>query len=160
MRTDAACCRPQSPPPPPAATGVAFAGSARTSSFDLTVTTADGDRVTISSSTTELLGGVAAAGKDGTTRTGGSTSESSFSVSIEGTLDRDELRDLRKLAKLLRRAAEGQDIDRLARRLSRPDMDSIASVSASASESVVMVAGVLTLGPAESSASEASLPRA
>lgn len=61
---------------------------------------------------------------------------------------RDELRDLRKLAKRLRRASEGDDIGRLARRLSRPDMDSIASVNASSSESVVMVAGVLTLGPA------------
>jgi hypothetical protein len=126
---------------------VAFAASARTSSFDLTVTTADGDRVTISSSTTELLGGVAVEGRDASGGAGASASESSFSVSVEGTLDRDELRDLRKLAKVLRRAAEGHDIGKLARRLSRPDMESIASVSASSSESVVMVAGVLTLGP-------------
>ena len=148
MRTDAVSCR----PPSPASTGVAFAGSARTSSFDLTVATADGDRLTISSTTTELLGGVAIEGRDGSSRTGASSSETSFSLSVEGTLDRDELRDLRKLAKLLRRAAEGHDVGKLARRLSRPDMDSIASVSASASESVVMVAGVLTLGPPLSSA--------
>ena len=111
-----------------------------------------GDRLTISSTTTELLGGVAIEGRDGSSRTGASSSETSFSLSVEGTLDRDELRDLRKLAKLLRRAAEGQDVGKLARRLSRPDMDSIASVSASASESVVMGAGVLTLGPPLSSA--------
>lgn len=114
----------------------------------MTVTTADGDRVTISSTTTELLGGVAVEGKDGSRRAGASQSETSFSLSVEGTLDRDELRDLRKLAKFLRRAAEGHDVGKLARRLSRPDMDSIASVSASTSESVVMVAGVLTVGAA------------
>ena len=38
--------------------GAAFAGAARTSSFDFTLTTADGDRVTLSTSTTDVLGAV------------------------------------------------------------------------------------------------------
>ena len=45
---------------PQAGVGAAFAGAARTSSFDFTLTTADGDRVTLSTLT--LIGGVLAFG--------------------------------------------------------------------------------------------------
>lgn len=129
------------PPPPQAA---AFAGAVRSSSFDITVTTADGDRVTLSAEETSSIAGVATidGGQAGT-----STSESSFSLTVEGSLDKGEIRDLRKVLKLLAKAGADQDSSRLAKRLSRPDMDTIADVEASFSESIALIGGVLVLAP-------------
>ena len=133
-----------------AARAAAVAGAVRSTSLDLTVTTADGDRVTLSASQSASIGGVATS--DGR-RAGTSTSASTFSLAVEGSLDRGELRDLRKVLKLLAKAAADQDAGRLASRLSRPDMDSIASMQASMTESVAVVGGVIALGPAPSAAS-------
>lgn len=144
MRVDAASCQPQ----PVVGTGAAFAGAARTSSFDVTLTTADGDRVTLSTSTTDVLGAVSVTGQDCTRQAAVTSSETSFSLTMEGTLDKDELRDLRKVAKFLAKAAAGHDVEKLARRLSRPDLDTVASVSASASQSLTLIGGVLAFGPA------------
>jgi hypothetical protein len=116
----------------------------RSASLDVTITTADGDRVTLSASQSSSIAGVATS--EGR-RAGVSTSDATFSMSVEGTLDRGELRDVRKVLKLLAKAAAHQDSDRLARRLSRPDLDNIATVQASYAESVTVIGGVLTLGP-------------
>lgn len=130
------------PPTPPSA---AFAGAVRSSSFDIMVTTADGDRVTLSAEQTSSIAGVATS--DGG-RAGTSASESSFSLTVEGSLDKGEIRDLRKVLKLLAKAGADQDSSRVAKRLSRPDMDTIAGVEASFSKSVAVIGGVLLLAPA------------
>ena len=154
MRVDSASCHPQ----PHTGVGVAFAGAARTSSFDFTLTTADGDRVTLSTSTTDVLGAVSVTDKDGTSQAAVTSSETTFSLTVEGTLDKHELRDLRKVAKFLAKAAAGHDVEKLARRLSRPDLDTVASVSASASQSLTLIGGVLAFGPAPQSADESPEP--
>ena len=144
MRVDSAPCHPQ----PQTGVGAAFAGAARTSSFDFTLTTADGDRVTLSTSTTDVLGAVSVTDKDGMSQAAVTSSETTFSLTVEGTLDKHELRDLRKVARFLAKAAAGHDVEKLARRLSRPDLDTVASVSASASQSLTLIGGVLAFGPA------------
>lgn len=144
MRVDSAASQIQ----PLAGAGAAFAGAARTSSFDFTLTTADGDRVTLSTSTTDVLGAVSVTDPDGTSQAAVTSSETTFSLTVEGTLDKHELRDLRKVAKFLAKAAAGYDVEKLARRLSRPDLDTVATVSASASQSLTLIGGVLAFGPA------------
>ena len=126
----------------------AFVGAARTSSFDLTLTTEDGDRVTLSTDTTDVLGAVSVTDKDGTSQAAVASSESTFSLTVEGSLDKDEWRDLRKVTKFLAKAAAGYDVEKLAKRLSRPDLGTVASVSASASQSLTLIGGVLAFGPA------------
>jgi hypothetical protein len=142
MRVDSTSC-----PQPQTGVGAAFAGAARTSSFDFTLTTADGDRVTLSTSTTDVLGAVSLT-DDGTRKATVTSSETTLGLTVEGTLDKHELRDLRKVARFLAKAAAGHDVERLAGRLSRPDLDTVASVSASASQSLTLIGGVLAFGPA------------
>jgi hypothetical protein len=165
MRVDSAASVPQPQTGTPAAPklqssegGAAFAGAARTSSVDFTLTTADGDRVTLSTATTEVLGAVAVTGKDGTSQAAVASSETTFSLTVEGSLDKDELRDLRKVAKFLAKAAAGRDVEKLAKRLSRPDLGTVASVSASASQSLTLIGGVLAFGPAPVQSAEDTQP--
>jgi len=154
MRVDSASSQPQ----PQTRTGAAFAGAARTSSFDFTLTTADGDRVTLSTSTTDVLGAVSVTDQDGTRQAAVTSSETAFSLTVEGSLDKHELRDVRKVAKFLAKAAAGYDVEKLARRLSRPDLDTVASVSASASQSLTLIGGVLAFGPAAEQTTEGPQP--
>jgi hypothetical protein len=146
MRVDscAPCHLPRQAEASSAKTAAAVAGQVQSRSLDVTITTADGDRVTLSASQSASLAGVATS--DGR-RAGVSSTESSVSLTVEGSLDRRELRDLRTVLKVLAKAAAHQDSDRLARRLSRPDLDTIATVQASYSESAAVIGGVLTLGP-------------
>ena len=150
------------PSHPPSHTGVgaAFAGAARTSSLDFTLTTADGDRVTLSTSTTDVLGAVSVTDQDGTSQAAVTSSATTFSLTVEGTLDKHELRDLRKVTKFLAKAAAGHDVEKLAKRLSRPDLDTVASVSASAVQSLTVIGGVLAFGPAPEETPEEALPAA
>ena len=154
MRVDSAASHPH----PLAGAGAAFAGAARTSSFDFTLTTADGDRVTLSTSTTDVLGAVSVTDPDGTSQAAVTSSETTFSLTVEGTLDKHELRDLRKVAKFLAKAAAGYDVEKLARRLSRPDLDTVATVSARASQSLTLIGGVLAFGPAPAPPADAPQP--
>ena len=155
MRVDSTC-HPQSQP----GIGAAFAGAARTSSFDFTLTTAEGDRVTLSTSTTDVLGAVSVTDKDGTSQAAVSSSDTTFSLTVEGTLDKGELRDLRKVVKFLAKAAAGHDVEKLTRRLSRPDLDTVASVSASASQSLTLIGGVLAFGPPPAATTDEPAPAA
>jgi len=165
MRVDSAASVPQPQARTPAAPklqsseggGAAFVGAARTSSFDFTLTTKDGDRVTLSADTTDVLGAVSVTDNDGTTQAAVASSETTFSLTVEGSLDKDELRDLRKVAKFLAKAAAGYDAEKLAKRLSRPDLGTVASVSASASQSLTLIGGVLAFGPAPAPAEESQL---
>jgi hypothetical protein len=154
MRVDSAASVPQ----PQTGTAAAFTGAARTSSMDFTLTTADGDRVTLSTATTEVLGAVAVTGKDSTSQAAFASSETTLSLTVEGSLDKDELRDLRKVAKFLAKAAAGRDVGKLAKRLSRPDLGTVASVSASASQSLTLIGGVLAFGPAPAQSGEDTQP--
>jgi hypothetical protein len=156
MRVDSATSVPQPQTGTPGAPklrsseggGAAFVGAARTSSFDFTLTTEDGDRVTLSTDTTDVLGAVSVTDKDGTRQAAVASSETTLSLTVEGSLDKDELRDVRKVTKFLAKAAAGYDVEKLARRLSRPDLGTVASVSASASQSLTLIGGVLAFGPA------------
>jgi hypothetical protein len=66
----------------------------------------------------------------------------SFSISVEGELSRKELADVRKVVKALQRAAAKGDAERLLHRLSRPDLDTIASVAGSVRSETVVSAAV------------------
>jgi hypothetical protein len=135
------------PPSQDGSGGAAFAGVSRTSAFDLTVTTRDGDTVTISASRTSTTGAAAVSTADGDARAATQSSSASLSFTVEGTLDHDELVDLAKVVKLLGRAASGHHADKLLRRLSRPDLDTLSSVSGSVSDTLAVIGGVLAFGP-------------
>jgi hypothetical protein len=122
------------------------AGLSRSRSFDLIVTTKDGDTVKISSSTTSTIGAARSIGADGTEKTAVvGESSSAVSVQVTGTLDRDELVDLKKTLKALEHAGHGRHAGWLERRLSRPDLGSLASISASGRQSVAIIGGTLVL---------------
>jgi len=105
-----------------------------TRATELRVTTDEGDRVTISTSSTRALSYAAASGVAGGTRASAesmtASGSDSLSIIVEGALSRDELVDLRKVIKAFERAAVKGDAERLLHRLSRPDLDTIESVSA------------------------------
>jgi hypothetical protein len=157
MRVDscAPCHPPRQAEATSAKTAAAVGGQVHSRSLDVTITTADGDRVTLSASESASIAGVATS--DGR-RAGVSSTESSVSLTVEGSLDRREWRDLRKVLKVLAKAAAHQDSERLARRLSRPDLDTIATVQASYSESVAVIGGVLAIAPQASVVPEAPAP--
>jgi hypothetical protein len=111
-------------------------GATTTRTTELQVTTAEGDRVTLSTSSTRSVGyGAATASSAGTSlaaavfRTSGSDR---VTLSVEGNLSKEELHDLAKIIKAFQRAAARGDARKLLHRLGRPDLDTIATVSASA----------------------------
>jgi hypothetical protein len=126
-------------------TAVAAFAASRSSRVGITLTTKDGDKVTISSSETSTVAGGGVS--DGRTTAAAlvSSTSSSFSMSVEGELDRDELKDLKKALKVLRQAARHHDAEWLQRRLAKPDLDTLASVSAFSEETVTVIGGVMTL---------------
>lgn len=126
-------------------------------STDLEVVTAEGDRVTISTDSARMLGYASLAGQSGDTSVTASAMQvsgsDSTSISVEGDLSKAELRDLQKVIKAFQQAATRGDATRLLDRLSRSDMDTIASVSGSASTEVVVTA---TSTEASTSSSESA----
>jgi hypothetical protein len=149
--------------PPQAGTSGSLvqAGFRTSQSADLQIVTADGDTVTISSDRTTSVGYAGFAATSGGMRVEGQalqvSSESSVSLSVEGSLDSKELADIRKVVKLLERAASSQDATRLLRRLSHAHLDSLASVEGSVERTtefnVVQASGSL---PATSDTSASS----
>jgi hypothetical protein len=122
---------------------------ARTSrSMDLSIVTAEGDRVTLSASSTRALGYAAAAGtSDGTSVLAGAlqvNGSDDVSLSVEGNLSHEELVDLQKVVKAFERAAAKGDASRLIDRLSRPDLDTIGSISGRAQWETSLSASVLS----------------
>jgi hypothetical protein len=117
-------------------------GARTARSMELSIVTAEGDRVTLSASSTRALGYAAAAGTaDGqsvSAEAGQVNGTDDVSVSIEGSLSHEELVDLQKVIKAFRHAAARGDASKLLDRLSRPDLDTIASIQGRASVETVL----------------------
>ena len=131
-------------------------GARTTRSTDLSIVTAQGDKVTISASATHGVGYAAATGSsDGTSVTAGAlsvTDSSSLSISVDGDLNRRELHDIRKVVRALERAAARGDASRLLDRLSHAHLSSLSSVSGSITTETVVTASKIqaTQQPASS----------
>jgi len=119
-------------------------GARTTRSTDLSIVTAEGDKVTISASATHGVGYAAASGSaDGVSLTAGSltvSDSSSLSISVEGDLNRRELHDIKKVVRALERAAARGDASRLLDRLSHAHLNSLSSVSGSITTQTVVTA--------------------
>jgi len=108
-------------------------GARASQSMELSIVTAEGDRVTLSASSTRALGYAGAVGVgDGEMVAAAAwqvNATTDVSLKVEGSLSREELVDLRKVIKAFRQAAARGDASRLLHRLTRPDLDTIASVA-------------------------------
>ncbi|MBL8178030.1 MAG: hypothetical protein JNK48_25355 [Bryobacterales bacterium] len=96
------------------------------SSLELTVTTAEGDKVTLSAQALQAFSLEASPGR----RSASSRQELSLSVNVEGELNREELKDIRDLAVALGksvRQAERGDIGKALRTVSEAADDTIAA---------------------------------
>ena len=140
-------------------------GARTTRSTDLSIVTAEGDKVTISASATHGVGYAAAAGSsDGVSLTAGSVSisdSSSLSISVEGDLNRRELHDIKKVVRALERAAARGDASRLLDRLSHAHLRSLSTISGSITTQTVVTAQQVQgsqqpAAPADSAASASS----
>ena len=119
-------------------------GARTTRSTDLSIVTAQGDKVTISASATHGVGYAAATGSsDGVSLTAGAVSvsdSSSLSISVEGDLNRRELHDINKVVRALQRAAARGDASRLLDRLSQAHLRSLSTISGSITTQTVVTA--------------------
>ncbi len=140
---------------PPAAKTTAV-GYSRTSSLDLTLTTRDGDTVTISAQQTTTAGVSRTKGADGDATAAAKTTSSSLSVTVDGSLDAHELADIKKVLKTLADGARTQGLH--GHRHGHRDhgrggaqkqggLSTIASASGSFSSSVAVLGGVLYGAP-------------
>ncbi len=149
---------PASPVPAPQS-AAAVTGYSRTRAVDLTITTREGDTVTISASRTTTVGVAASAAGDEGRAALVKTSSSSLSLTIDGTLSRDEVADLQKLLKTLAHAGTRLATQAAHHRLGHRhghhhgsghhgsgDLETIASVSASTTTSVAVIGGSLVIG--------------
>jgi hypothetical protein len=147
----------------------AVAGYSRTRAVDLTITTRDGDTVTISASKTTTVGMAAASGEDDARAALVKTSSSSLSLTVDGTLSRDEIADLQKILKTLGQAGQKQAAHRVRHQHGHRHhrghhrggdhggghLDTIASVSTSVQTSVAVIGGVLVPGGSDEPANPA-----
>ena len=85
-------------------------GYSRTSSLDLTLTTRDGDTVTISAQQTTAAGVSRTQGVDGDAIASAKATSSSLSVTVDGSLDPHELADIKKVLKTLADGARTQGL--------------------------------------------------
>jgi hypothetical protein len=119
-------------------------GARTTRSTDLSIVTAEGDKVTISASATHGVGYAAAAGSsDGASLNAAAVTVSdsrSLSISVDGDLNRRELHDIRKVVRALQQAAARGDAGRLLDRLSHAHLSSLTSVSGSITSQTVVTA--------------------
>jgi|WetSurMetagenome_2_1015567.scaffolds.fasta_scaffold101445_2 hypothetical protein len=110
-------------------------GMYSTRSSALTVTTAEGDTVTLTTESTRALGVAAASGtsSDGSVDAAAFEGRRSDSVKlvVQGDLSREELVDLQKVIKAFQHAARRGNAEQFLKRLSRSDLDTIATVSGS-----------------------------
>jgi hypothetical protein len=121
-------------------------GATTTRTTELQVTTAEGDRVTLSTSSTRSVGYASASASSGGSSLAAAVFQASGSdrvtLSVEGNLSKEELHDLAKIIKAFQRAAARGDAGRLVHRLARHDLDTIATVSASARTETSVAAAV------------------
>jgi hypothetical protein len=146
----------------PAAT---VAGYSRSRALDLTVTTREGDRVTISASQTTMVGAAGATGADGATAAAlVKRTSSSLSISVDGDLSKDELADLKQVLKALGQAGQREQARGLLRghhghhhgHRRGQDLDTIASISASVTSSLTVIGGTLVTASAIATPPEVS----
>ncbi len=110
--------------------------ASQSTTSELSLTTAEGDRVVLSFST----GSTNAGARDGTDYASLRSQRSEVKIQVEGDLNPSELRDIQKLAKIVSRAANNAlrgDGDRAARGLERANkLDSIKSFAFSLNRQV------------------------
>lgn len=132
-------------------------GYSRTKSLDLMLTTRDGDTVTISAQQTTTAGVSRTSGADGDATAAAKATSSSLSVTVDGSLDNDELADIKKVLKTLADGArtEGLHGHHHGHRhhgrggdQGQGGLSTIASISGSFSSSVAVLGGVLYGSPA------------
>ena len=143
------------------ASSATVAGYSRSRALDLTVTTREGDRVTISASQTTMVGAAGATGADGTTAAAlVKSTSSSLSISVDGDLSKDELADLKQVLKALGQAGQRERARGLLRghhgHRRGQDLDTIASISASVTSSLTVVGGTLVTASAIATPPEVS----
>src|SRR5690349_9944796 len=135
------------------------AGYSRTNSLDLTLTTRDGDTVTISAHQTTTAGVSTTTGANGDATAAAKTTSSSISVSADGSLDKDERADIKQVLKSLAEGARSQVLHghhHGHRRHERHGdqgkggLSTIEAISGSFSSSVAVLGGVLYGSPAAS----------
>jgi hypothetical protein len=116
-------------------------GTARASRLDVAIATRDGDTITISASRTTATGFVASSASGQVRASLVESTSSSVEIRIDGTLEHDELVDLKKVLKALDHAACRRDAAQLLRRLTRPDLDTVTSIEATSETSNAAVLG-------------------
>lgn len=138
-------------------------GYSRTNSLDLTLTTRDGDTVTISARQTTTAGTSTTSGANGDSTAAATITSSSLGVTVDGSLDTHELADIRKVLKTLANGARTQGLHgrhhghhhgaeegrgRQGGQGGPGALSTIASISGSFSSSVAVLGGVLYGSPA------------
>lgn len=121
-----------------------------TSRTELEIVTAEGDRVTLSATLTRSVAAVRSETDQGSTTALATSSSRALSIAVDGELSRDELEDIAKVLRLLRRASHhraARDPERLARRLAHAHLDALDRVSASFTTSRTVGAAVLPAPP-------------
>ena len=164
MRTDSVSPAASAPSSAPAASAT-VAGYSRSRALDLTVTTREGDRVTISASQTTMVGAAGATGADGATEAAlVKSTSSSLTISVDGDLSKDELAELKQVLKALGQAGQREQARGLLRghhghhhgHHRGQDLDTIASISASVTSSLTVIGGTLVTASAIATPPEVS----
>lgn len=110
-------------------------GMYSTRSSLLSITTAEGDTVTLSTESIQALGFAgASATSDGTTVDAAAWERrrsNTVSLVVQGELSRDELADIQKIIKAFRHASRRGSAEEFLKRLAPADLDTISSVSGS-----------------------------
>lgn len=118
------------------ATGRYAAAVSRSTTSELSLTTAEGDKVVLSIS----RGSTNAVASEGGDYASLRTRQSSVNIQVDGDLNAEELEDIQKLARIVSRAASDVlrgNTDRAERRLGRADkLDSIQSFAFSLNQQV------------------------
>ena len=136
----------------------------RSRTLDLTVTTREGDRVTISASQTTMVGVAGAIGADGATEAAlVKSTSSSLTISVDGDLSKDELAELKQVLKALGQAGQREQARMLRGHHGHhhghhrgQDLDTIASISASVTSSLTVIGGTLVTASAIATPPEVS----
>ncbi|HEY3381051.1 MAG TPA: hypothetical protein VGK32_04740 [Vicinamibacterales bacterium] len=117
-------------------------GFRTTRTSDLSIVTAEGDTVTLSTNSMRAVGFAGASGSAGGTRLDAAalqlSSSDSVSLSVDGNLNKQELADLKKVITAFEKAAAKGDARQFLESLSHGNLDTIKSVTGSASVETVV----------------------
>lgn len=120
-------------------TGRFAAASSQATTTQLSLTTADGDKVVLSLSNASVQGAASGGGDYASLR----GKQTQVNIQVEGDLSKDELEDIQKLARIVSRAASDVlrgNVDRADRRLQKANsLDSIQSFAFSLNRQVAHV---------------------